>query len=113
MWLFSQRHISNPMRGSSFQIMTPVGVTVSRNGKIWGTAFRFEETFPVVSTEATRGYRPTGNSEVLLAAVYTSPGHAWSDANISEFLSLRRKSLLEERMKAKCSFGDSLVTNAP
>jgi hypothetical protein len=33
-------------------------------------------------------------SEVFLAAVYKSAGRAWSDADITEFLSFRRKSIL-------------------
>jgi hypothetical protein len=40
---------------------------------------------PLVSVEATRVCLPIGNSEVLLAAVYNSPGRAWrawSDADI-------------------------------
>jgi hypothetical protein len=44
---------------------------------------------PLVSTEATRVSIPIGNSEVLLAAVCKSPGHAWIDANITELLSFR------------------------
>jgi hypothetical protein len=37
MWLCSKRHISNPMRGSSFQIITFIGPTASRE----------ERTFPI------------------------------------------------------------------
>ncbi|PNF38110.1 hypothetical protein B7P43_G15356, partial [Cryptotermes secundus] len=43
-------------------------------------------------------------SEVLLAAVYKSPGRAWSDANITELLSFRRKSILAGDLNAKNSF---------
>jgi hypothetical protein len=43
---------------------------------------------PLVSVEATGVYIPIGNSEVLLAAVYKSPGRAWSDADITELLKL-------------------------
>jgi hypothetical protein len=39
---------------------------------------------PRVSTEATGGCRPIGNSEVILATVYKSPGHAWNNADITE-----------------------------
>jgi hypothetical protein len=39
---------------------------------------------PLVSIEATSVCIPIGNSEVLLAAVYKSPGHAWNDADITE-----------------------------
>jgi hypothetical protein len=34
---------------------------------------------PLVSVEATGVCIPIGNSEVLLTAVYKSPGRAWSD----------------------------------
>jgi hypothetical protein len=33
MWLCSQKHISNPMRGSSFQIITFIGLTASQEEK--------------------------------------------------------------------------------
>jgi exonuclease III len=36
---------------------------------------------PLVSVEATGVCIPIGNSEVLLAAVYKSPGRAWSGAD--------------------------------
>jgi hypothetical protein len=44
---------------------------------------------PLVSVEATGICIPIGNSEVLLATVYKSPGCAWSDADITELLSFR------------------------
>jgi hypothetical protein len=34
------------------------------------------------------------NSEILLACVYKSPGRAWRDADITELLSIRRRSIL-------------------
>jgi hypothetical protein len=37
MWLCSQRHISDPMRGSSFKIIIFIGLT----------AFREEKAFPI------------------------------------------------------------------
>jgi hypothetical protein len=39
---------------------------------------------PFVSVEATGVCIPIGNSKVLLATVYKSPGRAWNDANITE-----------------------------
>jgi hypothetical protein len=44
---------------------------------------------PDVSIIATGICIPTGNSEVLLAGVYKSPGHAWNDADITELLRFR------------------------
>jgi hypothetical protein len=58
----------------------------------------------LVSIEATGVCKPTGNSEVLLAAVYKSPGHASNDADITQFLSFRQKSLLEGDLNAKHPF---------
>jgi hypothetical protein len=36
---------------------------------------------PLISIEATGVCIPIGNNEILLAAVYRSPGRAWSDAH--------------------------------
>jgi hypothetical protein len=47
---------------------------------------------------------PIGNSEVLLAAVYKSPGHAWNDADIIELLSFRHNLLLTGDLNAKHPF---------
>jgi exonuclease III len=56
---------------------------------------------PLVSIEATGVGTLVGNSEVLLAAVYKSPGRAWSDADITELLSFRRRSILAGDLNAK------------
>jgi hypothetical protein len=50
----------------------------------------------LVSTEATGVCIPIGNSEVLLAAVYNSPGHSWNGADIIEFLSFKHELLLAD-----------------
>jgi exonuclease III len=44
---------------------------------------------PPVSIEATGVCIPIGKSEVKLAAIYKSPGHAWNDKDITELLSFR------------------------
>jgi hypothetical protein len=54
---------------------------------------------------------PIGNSEVLLAAVYKSPGRAWCDADITELLSFRRKSILAGDLSAKHPLWNSAVSN--
>jgi hypothetical protein len=59
---------------------------------------------PFVSMEAIGVCITTGNSEVLLAAVYKSSGHAWDDADITEFLSFRHKSLLARELNAEHPF---------
>jgi hypothetical protein len=38
---------------------------------------------PLVSTETTEVCLPIGNSEMLLAALFKSPGHAWNDTDIT------------------------------
>jgi hypothetical protein len=53
---------------------------------------------------------PIGNSEVLLAAVCSSLGHAWNDADIIELLSLRQKSLLAY-VNTKHTIWNSVVFN--
>jgi hypothetical protein len=67
---------------------------------------------PLVSVEATEVCIPIGNSEVLFAAAYKSPGRAWSDADITELLSFRRKSILQGDLKAKHPFWNNTVSNA-
>jgi hypothetical protein len=66
---------------------------------------------PLASVEATGVYIPIGNSEVLLQAVCKSPGHAWSDADITDLLSFIHKSLLAGDLNAKHPFWNSVVSN--
>jgi hypothetical protein len=49
-----------------------------------GVPHNYVDLPPLVSVEATGVCIPIGNSEVLLASVYKSPGCAWSDADITE-----------------------------
>jgi hypothetical protein len=46
---------------------------------------------------------------VLLAAVYKSPGKDWRDADITELLSFRRKTILAGDLNAKHPFWNSRV----
>jgi hypothetical protein len=48
---------------------------------------------------------------VLLAAVFKSPGRAWSDADITVLLSFRLKSILAGDLNAKNSFWNNTVSN--
>jgi hypothetical protein len=59
---------------------------------------------PLVPVEATGVSITIGNSEVLLAAVYKSPGHAWNNADVIELVSFRHKSLLAGDLNAKHPF---------
>jgi hypothetical protein len=52
---------------------------------------------PLVSVEATR--------------VWKSPGHSWNDADITELLSFRQKSLLAGDLNVKRPFWNSAVFN--
>jgi hypothetical protein len=47
----------------------------------------------------------------LLTAVYKSPGHAWSDADITDILSFRPKSILAGDLNTKNPFWNSTVSN--
>jgi hypothetical protein len=66
---------------------------------------------PLDSVEVTGVCVPIRNSEVLLAAVYRSPGRAWSNADIIELLSFRHKSLLGGDLNAKHAIWHSEVSN--
>jgi hypothetical protein len=60
-----------------------------------GISHIHEDVPPFVSVEATGVCIPIGNREILLAAVYKSPGRTWSDPDITELLSLRHKCILD------------------
>jgi hypothetical protein len=62
-------------------------------------------------TQATGVCIPIGNSEILLASLYKSPGRAWNDADITQLLSFRRKSILSGDLNAKRPFWNSTVSN--
>jgi hypothetical protein len=64
---------------------------------------------PLVSVEATEVCISIGDSEVLLAAVYKSPGRDWSDADTIELLSFRRKSILAGDLNAKYPFWNNIL----
>jgi hypothetical protein len=101
------------MRGSLFQIIIFIGLTASR-GKKAKLPLWLENAYPQprillphVSVEATGVCIPTGNIEVLLAAINKSPGHAWNDAYIIELLRFRHKSILVGALNAKHRFWKS------
>jgi hypothetical protein len=90
MSLCFQRHISNP---TIFFIPNFHFYRTDRHpGRKGGTAVAVRKGLPhnlvdlpsLVSVEATGVCIPLGNSEILLAAVYKSPGRAWNDADITE-----------------------------
>jgi hypothetical protein len=66
---------------------------------------------PLFSVEATGVCIPIDNKEILLAAVYKSPGHTWSDADVAELLNLRHKCILAGDLNAKHPAWNSAVSN--
>jgi hypothetical protein len=46
MWLYPQRHISNPMRGPSLKIVTLIGLIASRDEKA-ELALQLEKAFSI------------------------------------------------------------------
>jgi hypothetical protein len=76
-----------------------------------GIPHNYADQPPFVATEATRVCIPTGNSEVLVAAVCKTPGHAWNDSDIAVLLSFRYKSLLAGDLNAKHPFLNSIFSN--
>jgi hypothetical protein len=76
-----------------------------------GVPHSYVDLPPLVSVETTGVFIPIGNSEILLASVYKSPGRAWSDADITELLSFRRRSILAGDLNAKHPFWNSAVSN--
>jgi hypothetical protein len=66
---------------------------------------------PLVSVEATGVCIPIGNQEILLAAVYKSPGRTWTDAEITELLSFRHTCILAGDLDAKHPSWNSAVSN--
>jgi hypothetical protein len=105
------------MRGSILLIITFIVQTASRKEKRTAVAVRkgiphnHVDLPPLVSVESTGVCIPIGNSEVLLTAVYKSPGRASSDADIIEPLSFRRKSILAGDLNAKHPFWNSIVSH--
>jgi hypothetical protein len=76
-----------------------------------GIPYNHVDLPPLVSIEPTEVCTPIGNSEVLLAAVYKKPGHAWNNGDITELLSFRHNSLLAGGLNAKHPFWNSVVFN--
>jgi hypothetical protein len=76
-----------------------------------GVPHNYVDLPPLVSVEATVGCVPLGNSKILLASVYKFPGRAQSNADITEFLSFRRKSVWAGDMNAKHPFWNNALSN--
>jgi hypothetical protein len=66
---------------------------------------------PLNLLEATGVCIPIVSNKLLLAAVYKSPGKAWRDADTTELLKFRHKSVLAGDLNAKHPFWNSAVSN--
>jgi hypothetical protein len=66
---------------------------------------------PLVSIETTGVCIPIGSSEVLLAADYRSPGHAWNDTGITELLNFRHTSLLAGDLNTNANFANNFCND--
>jgi hypothetical protein len=87
--LFSETHLKR----QRFFIPNYHVYRIDRNpGRKGGTAVAVRKGIPhkhvdlppLISIEATGVCIPIGNREILLAAVYKSPGKAWTDADINK-----------------------------
>jgi hypothetical protein len=86
-------------------------------GRKGGTAVAVKKGIPhshvnlslLISVEATGVCLPIGNREILLAAVYKSPGRTWCDAGIAELLN--PKCILASDLNAKHPSWNSAVSN--
>jgi hypothetical protein len=65
---------------------------------------------PLVTLKDTGVCIPTGNSEVLLAAIYKSSGCAWNGADIIELLSFILKALLAGDLNYNYPFSNCVVS---
>jgi hypothetical protein len=89
------------------------------DGNKGGTAVAVKNGIPhsyvdlqsLLSLEATGVSIPIGHTEMLLASVYKSPLRAWRDADITEPLNLRTKSILAGDLNAKHHVWNSKASN--
>jgi hypothetical protein len=98
--LLSDTHLKHHERFNTF-----IGLTSS--GRIGGTAVELRsiphnnrELALFASIGATGICIPIRKSEMVLAALFKPPGHAWNDADITQLLSFRHKSLLAGDLNA-------------
>jgi hypothetical protein len=106
------------MRGSTFQITTFIESIVTREEKVElplqlgkASPHKHVDLPPLISLEATADCIPIGNKEILLVALYKSPGRTWSDADIAELLSLGHKCILAGDFNATHPSWNSTVSN--
>jgi hypothetical protein len=115
--LFTETHLKSHMR-----LYIPK-YHIHRNDRLdrnkGGTAVAVKEGIPhsnvdlppLLSLEATGVSIPIGHTEMLLAYVYKSPLRAWRDADITDLLNLRTKSILACDLNARHPVWKSKVSN--
>jgi hypothetical protein len=69
-------------------------------------------TFLFLSVEAVEVCIQIENMKVLLAVLYTSPSLAWSEADVTELLIFRHKSLVAGDLDVKYPLENSAASNA-
>jgi hypothetical protein len=112
MWLFSSRHISKYIRGSTYRddrLDGNKGGTAVAVKK--GMPHTYVDLPPLFSLEATGVNIPIGHTEMLLASLYKSPLRECRDADITEILNLRTKSILVGDLNVKNPAWNSKVSN--
>jgi hypothetical protein len=104
------------MKGFLFQMITSDRLLPTQESRTAvavrkGIAHNHVGLSTIVSEEAPGVCIPTNNSEISLAAVHKPPGHAWTDADITELLFFKHKSILVDDLNAKHQFWNIAVSN--
>jgi hypothetical protein len=76
-----------------------------------GIPHTYADLPPLLSVEVTRVRIPIGRTEMLLESVYKSLLRVWRDADNTELLNLRTKSILAGDLNAKHPVWNSKVSN--
>jgi hypothetical protein len=113
MRLFSWRHIWNLIWGSSFKNATFIEFISIREERVELRCSQKRHTTQPCGSTSSCFYRSIliYNNEILLAAVYKSPGRAWINEKDKEFSSFRNKWILAGNMNAKHPFWNNALSN--
>jgi hypothetical protein len=76
-----------------------------------GIPHTYADLPPLLSVKATGVCIPIGHTEMLLVSVYKSPLRAWRDADITELVNFRTKSILAGDLNAKHPVWNSKASN--
>jgi hypothetical protein len=81
------------------------------DGHKGGIKHTYVDLLKAGEVEATWGSIPIGHNKMLLASLYKSTLRSWRDADITELLNLRTKSILEGDLNAKHPVWNGKVSN--